>query len=47
MNYALLKAEICSGAVCKLRENLGPRIIVVPPCFWKLSTDGNNGVSFT
>jgi hypothetical protein len=43
----LLKAQMCSGALCKLRQNLGLRITFVPSSFLEWFIDGNNGVFFT
>jgi hypothetical protein len=43
----LFKAQMCSGSLCKLRQNLGLRITFVPSSFLEWFIDGNNGVCFT
>jgi hypothetical protein len=40
LNQALLKPQMCSCAVCKLRQNLAPRITFVRSCFLESSIDG-------
>jgi hypothetical protein len=42
-----VKAQMYSGALCKLRQNLAPTIRFVPSCFLEWFIDGNNGVCIT